>query len=83
MINVTKEQTLEKVTAFLAAHQRILDATALNELSKLEYDENTKIDESNDDQIEIYSHFCGKYYKAFIIHKDGTFMAISGHLTDD
>lgn len=76
MINVTKEQALEKVTAFLSAHQQILDETALNELSKLEYDENTKIDESNNDQIEIYSHFGGKYYKSFIIRKDGSFSTI-------
>ena len=83
MINITKEQALKKVTLFLAAHKQILDETALDELSKLEYDENTKIDESNDDRIEIYSHFGGKYYKSFIIRKDGTFMTISGHLTDD
>jgi len=83
MIPITKEQTVKTITAFLAAHQQILDETALDELSKLEYDENTKIDESNDDRIEIYSHFGGKYYKSFIIRKNGTFMTISGHLTDD
>ena len=80
MINITKKQAIEKVTAFLAAHQQILDETALSELSKLEYDENTKIDESNDQQIEIYSHFEKKYHKSFIIRKDGTFMTISGDL---
>ena len=83
MIQISKEQALKKVTAFLAAHQQILEETALDELSKLEYDENTKIDESNDDQIEIYSHFGGKYYKSFIIRKDGTFMTISGHLANN
>jgi len=64
MIHITKEQALEKVTTFLAVHQQILDETALGELSKLEYDENTKLDESNDDRIEIYSKFGGKYCKS-------------------
>jgi len=80
MSNITKEQVLEKVTAFLAVNQQILDETALSELSKLEYDEHTKIEKSDDDCIEIYSRFKKDYYKSFIIRKDGTFMTISGDL---
>jgi len=42
----------------------------LNELSKLEYDDYTKIEKADDDCIEIYSRFKEKYYKSFIIQKE-------------